>query len=461
MTLAERWQRLVEYAMKQWDYCSSGVWQDTRPLFRVKAIKVANLCVRSFMNADLQTQACAMTYRTLLAIVPALALLFAIGRGFGFQNLLRDELFSYFPSQHRALEAALSFVDSYLEQASEGIFVGVGIVFLLWTLISLVGSVEDAFDHIWMVKHGRTIWRKLTDYTAIFLILPVLMICASGLTLLMTSTLQKILDVDFLKPAINWILDLGSYAFTWLFFAGAYKLIPNTKVNFGNALGAGIFVGTAFQVLQWLFVSGQMYVAKYNAIYGSFSFLPLLLIWLQLVWLITLIGALVCFASQNAGQFNFNDDVRCISPSYHRTVCLTVMTIIAKRFRAQYPPLTLPELAELYGLPVSLVKDVGQHLNEVKLINFIESSGEFMVSAVQPAVEVSTLSVGDVVERLQEHGSTDFIPDFMARYSAVERIGETLTEAIIGAEAQQLLINIEVDIDNTIPVTKKLFQKKT
>ncbi|MDE5961401.1 MAG: YihY/virulence factor BrkB family protein, partial [Duncaniella sp.] len=118
-----------------WEYCAEGVWEDQRNTAKVNIVKTLNLTVRSFMNSDLQSSACALTYRTLLAIVPALALLFAIGRGFGFQNLLQTQLYQYFPSQHRALEMAFSFVDSCLAQASEGIFVGVGIVFLLWTLI--------------------------------------------------------------------------------------------------------------------------------------------------------------------------------------------------------------------------------------------------------------------------------------------------------------------------------------
>ncbi|MDE6490837.1 MAG: YihY/virulence factor BrkB family protein, partial [Muribaculaceae bacterium] len=177
--------RLKTWCSDRWRYYSHGVWGDTRSSFKVNMIKTINLSVRSFLSADLQSTACALTYRMLLAIVPALALLFAIGRGFGFQNILTTQLFDYFPSQQKALETAFRFVDAYLAQASEGIFVGIGILFLLWTLISLVSSVEDAFNRIWGVKYGRSFWRKITDYTAIFLILPVLMICSSGLSIFM------------------------------------------------------------------------------------------------------------------------------------------------------------------------------------------------------------------------------------------------------------------------------------
>lgn len=142
-------KRLVKRATEIWEYCSDGVWTDHRNNLRVNTVKTLNLTVRTFMNGDLQMKAYALTYQTLLAIVPALALLFAIGRGFGFQNILEKQLYTYFPSQHRALEMAFKFVDSCLAQASEGIFVGVGIVFLLWTIISLLSNVEITFNQVW------------------------------------------------------------------------------------------------------------------------------------------------------------------------------------------------------------------------------------------------------------------------------------------------------------------------
>ena len=163
------WQRID----RNLRYCISGVWNDSRSLWSVHALKVINLSVRSFLDRDLQTQACALTYRTVLAIVPALAMLFAIARGFGFQNLMQSELFRYFPAQREALETALKYVDNYLSQASQGVFVGIGLVFLLWTLVSLMSNVEDSFNHVWCVTNKRSLRHKVTDYTALFLLLPV------------------------------------------------------------------------------------------------------------------------------------------------------------------------------------------------------------------------------------------------------------------------------------------------
>lgn len=437
--------RLIAWGERAYAYCSAGVWRDTRKTWRVNVVKIANLSVKGFLSSDLQTQACAMTFRMLLAVVPALALILAIATGFGFQNLLKEELYSYFPSQHTALEAAFSFVDSYLSQASEGLFVGVGIVFLLWTLISLLMSVEDAFNNIWHVD-SRTMWRKITDYTAILLVLPVLLICSAGLSLLMSTTLRHLLDFEILRPAVDWMLDLGSLAFTALFFTGAYMLIPNTKVRFVNALIIGCCVAVAFQVLQWLFVTGQMYVTRYNAIYGSFSFLPLLLIWSQLVCLITLIGALLCYASQNAGQYNFYLDVNNISKDYNRKVTLAVMALIAKRFVQAKEPLTATILSQRYNLPASLVTNIVHKLHEAKLVNFLEHPGDFGEHPLQPALDVSALTCGEIIRRLQTVGSSDFIPDFSSNFHAAETVASQITDSMIDTADKTNIVSLNITI---------------
>lgn len=441
-----RFARIVRRINAAYEYCAGGVWRDSRETWKVKAVKIANLSVRGFMSADLQTQACAMTFRTLLALVPALALALAIARGFGFQDILQEQLYHSLPSQHKALEAAFVFVDSYLSQASEGIFVGVGIVFLLWTLISLLMSVEDSFNSIWNVSSGRSIWRKITDYIAILLVLPILMICSAGLTLLMSSTLQHLLDFDFMRPAINWLVDLGSLIFTSLFFAGAYILIPNTKVKVVNALVIGFFVAVAFQILQWVFVTGQMYVTRYNAIYGSFSFLPLLLIWSQLVWLITLIGALLCYASQSAGRFNFYIDVDNISLHYKRKVILAVMAIIAKRFAANLPPMTAGAIALRYDLPMSLVTPIVQSLHRAGLVNYLAHPGDFGEHPLQPAMDVTDLTCGEVLRRLQTVGSSDFIPGFDKEFAGVVAVAERITDAMTETADKTNIVSLNISI---------------
>lgn len=441
---SSRFAAYIARIMALWQYVSKGVWRDQRRTWKVNTVKTINLSVRSFLSSDLQSQACALTYSTLLAIVPALALLFAIGRGFGFQDLLKQQLYSYFPSQRSALDAAFNFVDSYLAQASEGIFVGVGIVFLLWTMISLLSNVETSFNSIWRVRQGRTFMRKITDYLAILLVLPVLMICGSGLSILMSTALRNLLPFEWSGSAVTVVLDCASYVITWVFFAAAYMLIPNAKVKPLSAIISGVVVGTAFQVLQWLFLTGQLYVSKYNAIYGSFSFLPLMLIWLQLVWLITLIGGVLCYASQNIGQFNFSDDVDNISLDYRRSVILVIMAIICKRFVQQKRPLNSSEIAQTYNLPAKLVTRLVLNLHRVRLISFIAAPGELLEHPLQPAVDVSGLTVGEVIRRLQTDGASNFIPDFSSHYAQIIAESNAVTDAMIKAGDETAIISLGI-----------------
>ena len=441
-----RFNRLVDKATRTWAYVSEDVWTDTRHSWKIDIIKIGNLTVKSFLSADLQTRACAMTYRTLLAIVPAFALVFAIGRGFGFQNLLETQLFQIFPAQRTALQAAFKFVDSYLAHSSEGIFVGVGIVFLLWTLISLMMDVEDSFNNVWGVKEGRSFWRKITDYTAILLVLPVLMICSSGIQIFMSSFLQKIFPAGFITPLMEIGLDLLSYLFSCLFFAGGYILIPNTKVRIPNALFAGFLAGTGFTVLQWLFVTGQIYVTKYNAIYGSFSFLPMLMIWMQLVWLIALIGALVCYASQNFFRFSFDKQISNISQSYMEKVTIAILLIISRRFELKMAPLTPRQISDDYLLPPRLVDDVCRRLYRAGMVTHLNTDSDSGDAPLNPAYELSQCRLSDIVHQLDNQGFGDFIPGFDNRFGAIDDLVLKAEKSLEQSFGDTTLGQIQFDI---------------
>ncbi len=424
--------RMVDWATARWDYLSDGVWSDPRHRWYINLIKTVNLTVRAFLDRNLQSQAAALTFKTLLAIVPALALLFAISKGFGIQNVLKSSLFEYFPAQGEALDKALTFVDSYIQSSTEGVFVGIGIIFLLYTLISLLGSVEDAFNNIWNVKQGRTLGRKITDYTAILLLLPILLVCSSGITVFMSTTLSTALPFKFMSPLISVMVDFVGIVLGWMFWVGTYALIPNTRVKFKNALISGILAGTGFYILQWLFVTGQIYVTRYNAIYGSFAFLPLLLLWLQLVWIITLAGGGLCYASQSINDFNFSNKLSRISLDYKRKIIVVVMAIIVKRREKSLEPQEENAIAEEYGLPMSIVNQAVNTLVDARLVErvIIQSNGGRQVLGVAPALDTQDITLGLMLRRLRNDGSCDFIPDFDSRFndiiSAVNKVENNL-----------------------------------
>ncbi len=389
-------------------YCTDGVWNDVEESRFSSWVKILNLAVNSFTSKRLQQKACALTYSTVLALVPILAMIFAIGRGFGFQNILQSELFRYFPSQRNALNSSFTFVDRYLEQTSQGLFVGIGVVFLLWTLISLMRNVESSFNEIWGVSHNRSIYRQVTDYTVMFLFMPVLMLLSAGINLFVSAGVNRILNFDILSPAIQFLLDLSPMVIAWIVFSCAFWLIPNTSVKAKPAFVSGIMCGTLTHLLQMLFVSGQVYVSKYNAVYGSFAFLPLLLIWLQLVWLITLAGMVMTYSMQTASSLSCNGRVRDISVNYFNQITILLLALICRRFADRKSPLEISGLAMTYGLPPSLVRLSVQRLVDVGLLNRVCLQGDTF--AYQPSYPVGeNLTVGDVVDLLNNYGQSDFV----------------------------------------------------
>ena len=433
---------LASKAKALWAFVTTGLWSDPRRNWWINALRIGNLSLSSFLNRDIQTQACAMTYRTLLAIVPALALLLAIGRGFGMATVLQNELYHIFPAQKQAISYAITFVDTYLSQASEGIFVGVGIGVLLWTMISLIGNVEDTFNFIWGQKTVRSIWRKITDYTAMLLILPVIMVCASGLSLLLSNSLNSIFHFDFLTPIISAVLEGSQVLMTILFFTATYLLVPNTKVKFVNAFISGILAGIGFLVLQWLFVTGTLYVARYNAIYGSFAFVPLLLLWIQLVWVIIFAGAVICYSSQNVFAFNLEREVKSISWRYEADVILAIAAIIARRFVDGDKPVTALDFMNEYGLPARLVTGITDRLVSAGVINRVHVEGEKDSFGFQLAVDPSHFTVHDLFERLYRLGTNGFIAGFDSRFPTVLKTMGTLEGCIASTAAQTLVADV-------------------
>lgn len=299
-------------------YCSDGVWDDTRTSWGVKLMKICNISIRSFLDGNLQVRACALTYNTVLAMVPALAMVFAVARGFGFQKIVQSELFRHLPSQRQALETLVGYVDNYLEHSSQGVFIVIGLASLIWTLVSLMCNVEDSFNEVWQVKEGRNWLNKFLVYTSVFVLLPFLMLCSAGISVFMSDAVQHVLP-GRLSPVSQFLLNGSPLFISWLVFTLAFWLIPHAKVKLRNAFWAGVITGTLFHLIQWLFLTGQIYVSKYNAIYGSFAFLPLLLVWLQLSWLITLTGVVLTYASQNKDKYNRFKRTRGGRISYRRS----------------------------------------------------------------------------------------------------------------------------------------------
>lgn len=389
-----------------WRVTESEVTKRKFSLYNI--IKTIYVTIKQFVDDRIAAKASALTYSTLLAIVPMLAILFAIARGFGFDKLMETQLFANFGGQTETTEAILTFVDSYLEHAKGGIFIGVGLAMLLWTVLNLINNIEVTFNHIWQVKKSRNIYRKITDYFSMFLLMPILIVFSSGVTLFMSTVFAKMEDYILLGSLSKFLIKLIPFAITWLMFTGLYVFMPNTNVRFKHALPAGILAGTIYQFFQFFYISGQIWVSKYNAIYGSFAALPLFLLWLQTSWTICLFGVQLTYTSQNIRFFSFDRDTRNVSRRYRDFISLLIISLICKRFEQQDKPYTADEISSKHRIPIRLVNRTLSELQEIKMIHEVLTGEKEPEIGYQPSIDLSQLSVGLLLERIDQFGSEDF-----------------------------------------------------
>ena len=402
--------------------------------FYIYLVKTIILAIRGFQRDNIQTKASALTFSTLLAIVPLLAVLVGIASGFGFSDTVRESMYSYFPGQTDALEQAFNFADNYLRMAQGGVFIGIGLSLLLYTVINLISAIESAFNDIWQVKSSRPWRRKITDYLALFIILPAMMTLSGGLSLFLSTIPKTYLnEFVFLSPVTDKLLSIAPYVITVLIFTALFILIPNTKVRFWNALSAGFITGLAFQIFQFVYISGQIWVSKYNTIYGSFAALPLLLLWLQLSWLLCLFGAEIAYASQNVKKFSFERDSRNISRRYKDFLILLIVSLIIKRFEKGEKPYSADELSEANRIPIRLTTDILYHLTELGIITEVLPDKDERVIYYQPALDIQQISIGFLWKKIDEFGSENFKIDtsrqFKGQWEALLKIREKMIKS--------------------------------
>ena len=284
-----------------------------------KLYRIIYLTIRFFTEKRVMTQASALTYSSLLAIVPILAVVFAIARGFGYNKYIEIWFRDMLSSQPQAAEVIVGFVNSYLVHTQSGIFLGVGLIFMLYTVLMLVNNIEETFNQIWQVSNSRPIIRSLTNYLAMFFLFPIIIIVSMGISILLATITNSMHHFFFIGPMMQWLLQLSPYILLSLLFIMLYVYMPNTKVRLTCAIVPGILAGIAMQVLQLVYIYSQIWVTGYNAIYGSFAALPLFMLWVQFSWTICLFGAQLTYTNQNLNRYGVNLEPLDIHPKVDMT----------------------------------------------------------------------------------------------------------------------------------------------
>lgn len=264
------------------------------------------LTIRFFTAKRVMAKASALTYSTLLAIVPILAVVFGIARGFGFNKYIEVWFRDLLASQPQAADTIIEWVNSYLVHTQSGVFLGIGLVFMLYTVLMLVNNIEETFNEIWMVNSSRSIYRSFTNYLAAFFLFPIFIVVTTGFSIVMTTIASAMPDVLMLGSMVRWLLGFSPYVLMSLLFFGLYVSMPNTHVEWRCAIVPGIVAGVGIQWLQLFYVHSQIWVTGYNAIYGSFAALPLFMLWVQISWTICLFGSELTYTNQNLNRLGIN-----------------------------------------------------------------------------------------------------------------------------------------------------------
>ncbi|WP_302605569.1 YihY/virulence factor BrkB family protein [uncultured Alistipes sp.] len=382
---------------------------------------------RGLVEHGTLVRSAALTFYTLMSIVPVAAVIFAVVKGFGLTETLLDNLYGIFPQHPEVIEYLIGFAERALARTQGGVVAVVALVTLFWAVIRAFASIESAFNNIWEVKTARSLTRQYSAYITIVVVVPLLWAA--------TRALGLYVDAQLGLGSSAWSFVVSKCAvlvMTWLIFAVLYTAIPNTKVRFRSALTAGVVAGTLFMLFQWGYVYLQRWMTSYNAIYGSFAALPLFLIWMQTSWQILLFGGELSFAYQNVARFAVERESLRISYDRRRRAMLAVMVVAARRFCAAQGSTGPEEIRGQLGLPTRLVNDLLYELAKAGMLAPVASEDAEHEVRFVPARDLTSLTLCDVIDAVETQGDATFAP---SRAPEIGRVNEAWSRIAAAAHA--------------------------
>ena len=412
--------------------------------FLIQQLRIVLVSLRGFAEDKCQLRASALTFYSLLSVVPVVAMAFGIAKGFGFESMLETQLYNRMPGQEEVIAQIIGFANAFLDNTRGGLIAGIGVAVLFWTVIKVLGNIETSFNDIWGIKKARGFGRKFSDYLSIMLICPILLIMSSSATVLVASQITAIIErieiLGAIAPVILLSLKLLPFCVIWVMFTFIYIFMPNTKVKFSSALLGGIIAGTVYQVVQWAYINFQIGASKYGAIYGSFAALPLFLVWLQMSWLIVLFGAEVSFAKQNVETYEFEPDCFKASRSFRRFMALAMTHLCIKHLYREEPAPTAEEISHTLETPIRLTNEILFNLTEAGVLAEVKKDDGFI--AYQPARNIELYTIKNVVKMIDDRGVDD-IPVVLTReLSKISDCLKRLEQAIETSEGNLNLKDI-------------------
>ncbi|HBM14983.1 MAG TPA: hypothetical protein DD381_01315 [Lentisphaeria bacterium] len=383
---------------------SQDIWQYSetegkkiKTLF-IRIYKIIALTIRGFRENNCYLKASALTFYTVFSVVPVAALAFAIAKGFGLEDKLRLELMDILKNQQQVLDKILTFSENLLSRTAGGLIAGIGVILLLWTIIKLFSNIENAFNEIWRVKQGRIFLRKVTDYLSMFFICPILLVVSASFTAFLSSDMR----VNNYLPKYIIILfpTIFSHLAIWILLTFVYRIMPYSKMKLTSAIIPAIIVGTIFNIIQFTYFDLQLFITKYNGIYGTFAALPLFLLWVQANWIIVLAGAQLSFYIDTIELHEFDYSIKNISFRQRKILALMTMKAIVDNFKVKDTAMNAKELSTKLQLPYNLTGEILNSLVSAKIISPVSTNSNTS-QGYQPSKCITTISVRYVISKLE------------------------------------------------------------
>ena len=395
--------------ISQWlEQLQQDLWDtDTNSLSRPRAMvivaaRILYHIIEDFLRGQLTLRAMSLVYTTLLSLVPLLALSFSLLKAFGVHNQLQPMLLSFLePFGEKGVETAAQIV-SFVQNIGVGVLGSVGLILLIYTVVSLLQKIEEAFNFIWHVSRLRNLPQRLSGYLSVVMVGPMLVVTALGITasVMSSALVSQLVSIEPFGTLFYTLSKLVPYLLVIGAFTATYMIIPNTTVSFKSALVGGIVSGVLWETVGWGFASFIVGSAKYTAIYSGFAIVILFLVWLYLNWLVLLLGSSIAFYHQNPGYRNQKGGVVALSLRNQQVLALEIMQLLGSAFHRGEKHHTVSSLAAEYYLPFEAVDEVVAKLKACGLVAETCDNDTFLM----PGRDLQTILVKQVLDVIGEGG---------------------------------------------------------
>ena len=406
----------------------------------IKSLRFIYAVLRDVVAGDITLRSMGLVYITILSIVPLIAIIFSILKGFGFHRRLEPIIDNFMlPLGEKGAELTDQIM-VFVENVQGNVLAGLGLIMLFVTTISMAQKVEDSFNFVWRVDRPRGLAQRLSEYLSLILIVPIVMVTAAALIGAVESNalVQRIAGVQPFGATLLLISKMAPYLLVVLGFTLLYWFLPNTRVKFYAAVAGGLTGGVLWATTGVVFATFVATSARTLSIYATFAIVILALIWLYLCWLILLVGALVSFYTQNPEHLRLGYRPASMSGRHAEQIALSLMTTAAKAFRDSSDQPTISEVAATLNLPGFLLSPIANRLVSAGLL------ARTAKDQLYPQRDPGGIKLKSVFDAVRMSQSTDVFtggrwPKLVIDIS--DRMDSAMDEALGGQSLYELLDN--------------------